>query len=269
MNHPLVIDVSRWDRADVDGDDIYEVYPNYDLFKLNGVISVYIRASIAAVRDPAFDEHLRRARAAELIPGAYHAWSSTADTYNQVAKFIEVAGEKVNYYVVDIEDCYEGVSVDKRSSRAKLVVEGIAATGVPTAIYTGMWWINEYMPIGWEWMLKYPLILAEYPYSSGVIPCTWDEFNRLWLPEKKIPSCLSEELLPGQTKNFIWQFSGDKFILPGCPPKVKMDLNYLMISEAEFLTWCKLVVPPFVEKTDPEKVKIMWGQFVKEHPELA
>jgi hypothetical protein len=61
--------------------------------------------------------------------------------------------------------------------------------------------------------------MAHYPYNSSTIRTTWQDFKTNYKPSINSPA-----LPTGSTKWKFWQFTGDKFILPGC--ESLLDINY-------------------------------------------
>lgn len=107
--------------------------------------------------------------------------------------------------------------------------------GYKPVIYTGMWWWQPNMlrsglgVAGYpDWQSEFKFALAEYPYSTDVVSCSWADLKAKWLPAVRIP-----RLACGITASQVadWQFSGDKFILPGVTNGLglptKLDLNYV------------------------------------------
>lgn len=107
--------------------------------------------------------------------------------------------------------------------------------GYKPHIYTGMWWwqpqmqrpgygVNNYP----SWQSEFKFALAEYPYNTTVVSCSWETLKLSWLPQVRLPR-LACGIQGSQVAD--WQFSGDKFILPGIVNGIglpnKLDLNYV------------------------------------------
>lgn len=101
-----------------------------------------------------------------------------------------------------------------------------AQTTVPNIdiiIYTRPTYIIEYCQLLYSWIGDYKLWYAYYPYASGAVTCSWDTFRLAWLPaavDVKYPRGYPDHLKRWD----MWQFTGDKFTLPGFHSK--MDINY-------------------------------------------
>lgn len=92
-------------------------------------------------------------------------------------------------------------------------------------VYTAEWFWNQCKD-EMSWMKGYPLWTARYPYAAGAVTTTWDAFKAGYLPpaNTSIPTMAAN----GWT---VWQFSGDKFILPhvyadASKRPTALDLNF-------------------------------------------
>lgn len=99
---------------------------------------------------------------------------------------------------------------------------------VKPIIYTAFWfWWNHMSPEP-SWEREYDYWLALYPYSRIPVTCTWEELKTRWLP-----GLFNWPDLRGR-KGAVWQFSGDKFTLPGI--KGPIDLNMMTDATLDRLT---------------------------------
>jgi GH25 family lysozyme M1 (1,4-beta-N-acetylmuramidase) len=95
---------------------------------------------------------------------------------------------------------------------------------VKPIIYTGAWFWWNHMDPEPAWERGYDFWLAGYPFTKAPVTCTWEELKSKW-----IPSLIHWPALRGR-QGAIWQFSGDKFNLPGI--KGSIDLN--MVTDVVF-----------------------------------
>jgi len=74
----------------------------------------------------------------------------------------------------------------------------------PLLVYTRASFVSEYAKPAANWLTKYPLWLAHYPYKSGRVKTDWDTFKKSYLPTIKGPN------LPLNCKTWhFWQFTGE------------------------------------------------------------
>jgi GH25 family lysozyme M1 (1,4-beta-N-acetylmuramidase) len=98
-------------------------------------------------------------------------------------------------------------------------------------IYTADSFIKEYAPNMYTWIKAYDYWGAMYPYNKDRIVCDWDTLRAKHLPaeNRKLPCLYGWK---------FWQFSGDKFSLPGVygatgkPSAV--DLNFFNATGASY-----------------------------------
>ena len=82
------------------------------------------------------------------------------------------------------------------------------------------------------WLPSQESWYAHYPYIFGKVNITWDDIKPggKWYPTIPQPS------LPLSVKWKTWQFSGDKFILPGTGG-IPIDLNFFNGTEIELVNF--------------------------------
>ncbi len=126
----------------------------------------------------------------------------------------------------------------------------------PVVIYTRASFVAEYAPQAASWLGNWPLWLAFYPYASGRVSVNWQTLKTHYLPPVAQPP------LPAGCNDWhFWQFSGDKFMLPGC--QTPLDLNFYNGSRQELYAWLQQPMPAAVV-TMEEKVRRLW----QAHPVL-
>jgi GH25 family lysozyme M1 (1,4-beta-N-acetylmuramidase) len=106
---------------------------------------------------------------------------------------------------------------------------------IQVIIYTRASYIIEYCKLLMSWISAYPIWYAYYPFSGEAITTSWQDFLERWIPqtEPKFPRGYPIDL----QNWYLWQFTGDKFTLPGCTSK--LDINY----------WKRPDVPHIAPKT--------------------
>jgi GH25 family lysozyme M1 (1,4-beta-N-acetylmuramidase) len=94
-------------------------------------------------------------------------------------------------------------------------------------IYTGkLWFWEANMVPAPAWQLEYDFALAQYPFLTYPrITTSWENLKAHFVPWDKWTPGLNSPI-PGHTQPpaAIWQFSGDKFILPGISGPVDLCL---------------------------------------------
>lgn len=217
------IDVSRW-QSKVD----------WSLLKSNGVEFVFIKATQGNyMTDQMMIKHVEGANKAGMIIGMYHWCDPTVNAEAQASYFMNaISGLPYKMLSADVEQQWADwkewsngrvtkiVSPAVISQNAKAVVDAcMKSTKAPVVVYTRASFINTYAKPAQSWLSKYPLWLAHYPYKSSTVRTTWQDFTAAYKPSIAGPA-----LPAGSTKWTFWQFTGDKFILPGCD--TLLDINY-------------------------------------------
>ncbi len=234
----LGIDVSRW-QSKVD----------WSLLKSNGVEFVFIKATQGNyMTDQMMVKHVEGANKAGMIIGLYHWCDPTVNAEAQALYFLNaISGLPYKMISADVEQQWGDwkewsngrvtkiLSPTVISQNAKTVLETWAKrTRVPTVVYSRASFINTYAKpaqilacqnilFGWRIIL----------IKRRTIRTTWQNFTTSYKPSIAAPA-----LPTGSTKWTFWQFTGDKFILPGC--ESLLDINYFNGELAElkrFAVW--------------------------------
>lgn len=216
MKNAIIVDVSRWQPPS---------RVSYSTFAENGVNALIAKASQGDFYDVSFPIHITEANSAGLITGAYHWVDPGKDVPTQVQTFTSrIKNLPVNFVAADMEqhwvswaEWYNGKVVKTYDSIllnrvTRAFVEGVQdKTGLPILLYTRKSWVEYWAGGGFDsWMSKYFGWFAYYPYARTRITCTWDELYTKYWPK------LTEPARPRFTAGWlIWQFTGDKFTLPG------------------------------------------------------
>jgi GH25 family lysozyme M1 (1,4-beta-N-acetylmuramidase) len=217
------------------GCDVSSWQPSVDWATLHskGIEFAIVKATQGSyLRDRLLTNHLAGANSAGLLTGAYH-WLDPLSKDNEQADFFlkSISGLPVSFLVIDLEqywadwqewslhNIHQTLDSERISNSARAVAERLKAqSALPVVIYSRASFIEQYAQPANAWLPNYPLWMAQYPYGATRVKCSWEEFLSTRLP--KIAGPL---LPPGCNQWRIWQFSGDKFILPGCDGTLDLD----------------------------------------------
>jgi lysozyme len=277
----LGIDVSFW-----------EPYIDWPLLKAGGMSFVIVRASQGnGNRDVYLRRHVEGAISAGLAVGAYHWCDPLMAASDQAECFCDCIGDlPVSFVAVDVEQYWRDWAEYRARKITKIIAPttisqvgretaGIikARTSAPVLVYTRKSFILEWARPMLEWIRSYPLWLAQWPYKPGIEETTWEDFTANHLPVKSGP-----DLPPGCDHWTFWQFSGEKFRLPGVwqdaakKTRASLDINFFNGSEADLRQWCALPLdppaplPPVPPPTLPAKVKVLVsGANIRNAPEIT
>lgn len=269
VTRTIGIDVSKWDWY-VDKNQP----PDYAFLAGEGVDFTIIKAVDGYLQDKRFAGHYNAITKTEMPVIGFYAWNYPwLDGKIQAQKMIEAGvGKKFDFYMVDVEQGTRNgirLAANQINDTARQTVEYLAANGgKPLVIYSGKWFLEGFIgnnifgiPL-YRWMLDYPLNLAEYPYPKGVVSCTWQALREKYLPEI-YSKRESPRLISGMKTWQFWQWSGDKFRLPGCPSLI--DLNYYNGSLEDMKTWIETGTGPAVPVQDQVQ---SWQGLVTAYPYL-
>jgi len=133
MADVLGIDVSKWQAKTP---------------SLAGRSMLFARASIGTQVDPKYKMHIKNARKAGLIVGAYHFNWDTVPVADQVKAFLAAAGA-VDFYFIDVE----GKHAFDHAQTAKFI-DGMHAAGKRCGLYHSQ---SGYFDAGqdYEWVAKW------------------------------------------------------------------------------------------------------------------
>lgn len=256
----LGIDVSHWQPT-----------IHWDALKTAGVRFAIIKASQGNhLRDLLLGTHLNNARAAGMITGVYHYFDPGCMAATQLSNLKgALEGREFDFLALDVEQYlrsnepdnrtnpqnrYSSIQISNRSEELAGLMR--ANWQKPVVIYTRATFVSEYAAEMRFWLKKYPLWLAHYPYPGGRVSLSWET-----LKARYKPSIAGPWLPTGCDHWQFWQFSGDKFVLPGV--NGPLDLNFFNGSLQELQSWLGLAVDP-VQQTIEERLEILW----KAHPQL-
>ena len=233
----LGIDISHWNSV-----------TSWQLLKAQGVEFAFIKASQGDyLVDPLMAAHVAGARAAGILVGLYHYFDPGTPPEPQVTFFLNaIAAVPHSMVALDIETNLtrqeQTVAAGTLSNSARAAAALLRDTlnryfsWKPALIYTRASFVSDCAPQMAGWLAEYPLWLATWPYKKGVVKCTWDEWRLFWQPKTTTP-----RLPQGCQEWRFWQFSGDKFVLPGV--EGPLDLNYFNSTLSDLYKFLNILPP--------------------------
>ena len=243
------VDVSRW-QAKVD----------WKVLKQNGVEYVIIKASQGNyLTDTRLKEHIDGASKAGLITAVYHWLDPLIGGEQQAQYFLNATkGLKYSFIAADVEQYWSDwsqwgkgkitsiLSPTRIANCLKIFLDYLdTRKDCNLLIYTRANFINNYAYPAASWIGGYPLWLAYYPFSAARVKLTWEQLKEQY----DLPA--GPPLPRGASKWTFWQFSGDKFSLPGVSSAI--DLNAFNGTRAELYKFAKLPAPAEPPKPEPPK----------------
>lgn len=256
----LGVDVSSW-QSTLDWEKLHA----------NGVRFAIIKAAQGSYRqDPLCPAHLKAAQAAGMLCGVYHWMDPGCAVADQISNLAHrLKGLEYSFLALDVEQYWsdwgewqQGM-ISKRypgkliSQCARACAEAMQSEfHKPVLIYTRASFVKDYAPQMQDWLPGWPLWLAHYPYRPGKLHLSWEQLKRDYVPSIPAPA------IPKGCQDWhFWQFSGDKFILPG--EQSALDLNFFHGSLQDLQRW--LGQPETArELSSQEKLDALW----QVHPEI-
>lgn len=234
VDYSLWVDASKWQQN-----------VKYDIWKRNGVEGIIAKAtSGSAVIDRSLAEHYAGAINNGLGFAVYHWADPTCNDKAQLRNLLKaIEGYQVEFICVDIEQYWASweefysnhitkfIPAQRISDNGQFLCEEIArTTGKRVLPYTRAWFILEHSPMMPFWYDSWPQKWwAQYTHDRADVILTWENLKSNWLPKSSNPSFPGA--YHGNQDWVCWQWTGDKFILPGC--KTCLDINYMKRSFAE------------------------------------
>lgn len=229
----LGIDVSGWNTS-INWQTLYDGGIRFAIVKLTQGINSLTRLA---------REHVEGARKAGILVAGYHwndpMYNDTAQVdffVSQLEKYdIHLAFVDVEQYWQDWNEWYKQsitkiIDPKRISQSAYNVMTGLRNKGYNAQIYSRWSFIKERSSQMETWIKPLDTWYAHYPYGGGRVNANWQDFKvgGRYFPGIKQPT------LPVGTNWKLWQFSGDKFILPGTGGS-PIDLNYFPGTEKELI----------------------------------
>ena len=253
----LGVDVSGW-NPNIDWRLLWEGGVRFAIVKLTqGTSSVTNLA----------EDHIKKARDVGMVVAGYHWADPMMKDQAQIDFFTShLEKHKIKRGYIDSEQYWKdwkefydqiqhGTPITKIISPTRIsqnsynLMTGIRNKGLLSAPYTRWSFITDRASPMKLWIPNEDSWYAHYPYKIGRIYALWHDFlpGGKWYPGIPAPS------LPANVKWKIWQFSGDKFILPGTGG-IPIDLNFYngddidelvkYFNGAEIIPEPPIVIPP-------------------------
>jgi lysozyme len=236
----LGVDLSYCNEVNPDG---------YAVMKTGGVRFAYIKVTQGVrIYDNLFESHWANSKAAGILRGVYHMYEPLASSDDQV-NFLK------SHYPADSElPLALDVEIDLQATNDYLIkdIGNFLKLAEQTfqrrpIIYTGSWWWEPNMSPTPGWAAGYDFWLASYPYAPGKVEITWEQLPN-YLPSGWV------QPVSGGRKARIWQFSGDKFSLPGV--QGALDLNMFDGDEAALRAWAGVAPLPITPTMEERLAKL-------------
>jgi lysozyme len=259
----LGVDVSVWQPV-VDWKVLYDGGVRFAIIKLSQGNYSYDRMT---------REHVKGAMDAGMVVGLYH-WHDPLCNVKSQLDFVKNCLVGLDYHFISLD--VEQYWADWAEWRQQYITKKLGATtinvsshqmateiqnmtGKKTVIYTRASFVRDFAPAMQVWLKDWDLWLAHYPYKSGRVSVSWKGLVQENLPQIAGPS------LPPNCRDWkFWQFSGDKFVLPGV--STPLDVNFFHGSEKDLRVWVGIEEEESSSRElDFESmVRLLW----QAHPEL-
>jgi len=214
---------------------LYQPRMDWQVLAENDVSGVIAKASSGSFRkDPLFDSHVEGASKAGLVVGAYHWCDPTNDDITQAKNFLDTVKNKpVRFLAIDMEQYWQYwsefyarkitsiIPAHRISQNAYRVASYLKLNSkLPVIIYTRASFVMYRAPDAVNWLPRFHIWVAHYPYTRTRITTDWDD-----LRDNHLPVLMNPMRPPNCEKWLFWQFSGDKFRLDGTGGSL-IDLNF-------------------------------------------
>lgn len=225
--YKLVMDVSHHQTFD------------YDLVKQH-VDGFIIRAAFGKEPDSLFEKHYNGFKEK---PCAVYQWFRPDQDVTAQIEVVKILceGKNIRCAFSDQEQAgrynvpLSNFSAVFLNERAHEHISGLELHGFEMGIYSRATWISQFSPQMRDWMYDYNVWLASWPYAAGAVTTDWDILMNTWAPKVFSPFFTID--WPADKKRAdAWQWSGDKFIVPGVFTRdgVPRSADFNFVSNALF-----------------------------------
>lgn len=256
----------------------YQPKLNYEQLAAGGVKGICAKVGQGVHGDALYQKHLEGAWDNNMRAAAYHWFDPMVKIKDQRDYLLDrIMPADIDFIVLDVEQYWQDwrewraarlgtgkitkfIKPGAISSLAQAMVYAIETYIHPRVVtYTSRSFVYSYAEPMASWLnaLQKPLWLAQYPYSKTKIKTTWDELKSFY-PILDGPRLLTDSWT-------FWQFSGDKFSLPGTGGEI--DLNFFHGSEPEYRIWLGTGALPAT--TEPIRMRVKYRVKVRKAPSVS
>ena len=206
---------------------------DFKLLKEKGISFVILKATQGDyLVNKGFPEKMEGALKEGLKVGLFHWCDPLVSAEGQAEYFLKnTAGMPYHFSAADIEQEWSDwqewaarkiskfLSPKVISENGRVVTELLAeGSGRQVLVYSRASFVHDYARPMLDWMGAWPLWMAHYPYGREKVHISWEIFKENYLPVIENP------FMPqGHPDWAMWQFTGDKFYLPGVDLAVDVD----------------------------------------------
>ena len=245
----FLIDVSHWDPS-----------VDWSILKSHNVLSAIIKATDGyGGVDNMFQTHCNGAKAVGMVLGAYHffrPWIDQASIEKQAQFYLDkIANQPVKFVAMDLEEYTRNPATKVAPSVYSRRVQTFAAyitshSPLPFVIYTRKSFLDISAPQVYDWLGNYKLWMAHWRYTqddlnSGKQTLTWEQ-----LVAEHIPPYSGPTVPPSNTDWTLWQWTGEKFLLPGVAEN-SVDLNFFNGTKNDFYEWAQFTADECDAHSEP------------------
>ena len=188
--------------------------------------------------------------------GDYSRWPSPEKDL-QFQNFVQALKFKaVHFICLDLENIGNtGVDGQWYSVAAQYLAGEMfnyaESRGIPFFIYTRNTFIKDFAPQINNWVHRYNSWAAQWTWNAGLVKLSWEDLPPFMPKDMQKPAYFST-----RPTWELWQFSGDRFHLPGINGAVDLNVyNGTREQLYDFLKYSKPVQPPIPEpEPEPEPV---------------
>ncbi len=256
----------------------YQKDLDYRTLAAGGVKGLVARVGFRASADATYRRHIDGAREAGMRTAAYHWFDPTIKLSVQRDLLLRhIRPSEIDFLTCDVEQYWQDwrewyaarngtgkitkfISPSVISNLARAMIETYAYYVHPvTVLYTSRSFVLSYAPAMTRWITanQTPLWLAQYPYSRTPVTTTWEELP-IYYPILSGPRALTDNWM-------FWQFSGDKFRLPGV--KGPIDLNFFNGTERQYEIWRKTGAVPVT--LEPVQMRLRYRVLIRKEPRVG
>jgi len=247
----LVIDVSHW-QPDITWPTLAEA----------GVGAAIIKATQGNyILDAKLEAHVAGAKSVGMAAGCY-MWNDPLVSATAQADFFwnNVNLKPFDFLAIDVEQWWADWAKwsawnrdrtrplppqlsAQRITESALTVLGIlkGRTEKPVIMYTRATFMQQYAPALIAKTNTMQMWWAQWPYAGGRVITSWEAFLENWLPVATAPRFPNN--WAGSRNWSFWQFSGDKFVLPGFGGDAA-ELDFFNGTKEQFQDWLVGITPP-------------------------